>query len=170
MNSNAYLGMSLRLDVMAAEEESTRTFGAGPGAVRFISGTCRPHVEEGSKPRSPAFHAREAGMIFSSAYATTLGVLVPLITDDTVIVSDELNHNCIINAMRLARPKAKAIYKHLDLEDLEARIDEAAGTCRRQCHHRRDLLDAGRPRAAGRSRGDRAPNHDDDAFPRTPSS
>jgi glycine C-acetyltransferase len=70
-------------------------------------------------------------MIFSSAYATTLGVLVPLITAETVVVSDELNHNCIINAMRLARPKEKLIYRHLDLADLEAKLAAAAGTCRR---------------------------------------
>ena len=129
MNSNAYLGMSLRPEVIAAEEAATRAYGAGPGAVRFISGTCEPHVE--LETALAGFHGREAGMIFSSAYATTLGVLVPLISDETVVVSDELNHNCIINAMRLARPKAKAIYGHLDLAQLEARIEAAAGTCRR---------------------------------------
>jgi glycine C-acetyltransferase len=129
MSSNAYLGMSLRPEVIAAEEAGTRAFGAGPGAVRFISGTCEPHVE--LERALAAFHGREAGMIFSSAYATTLGVLVPLITDETVVVSDELNHNCIINAMRLARPKAKAVSGHLDLEEMEAKIEAAAGTCRR---------------------------------------
>ena len=32
MNSNSYLGMTLRKEVIAAEEEATRKFGAGPGA------------------------------------------------------------------------------------------------------------------------------------------
>src|SRR5688500_11432114 len=45
MNSNSYLGMSLRDRVIAAEEEAVADFGAGPGAVRFISGTYGPHVE-----------------------------------------------------------------------------------------------------------------------------
>jgi glycine C-acetyltransferase len=66
-------------------------------------------------------------MIFSSAYATVLGTLVPLITPETVVVSDELNHNCIINAMRLARPAAKVVYPHLDLEALEAGLVEHEG-------------------------------------------
>jgi len=71
-------------------------------------------------------------MIFSSAYATLLGVLVPLITAETVVVSDELTTNCIINAMRLARPKDKLIYKHLDLGDLEAKLDAGRlGSARR---------------------------------------
>jgi glycine C-acetyltransferase len=129
MNSNNYLGMALRREVIEAEEETTARFGAGPGAVRFISGTYRQHVD--LERRLAAFHGREAAMIFSSAYATTLGVLVPLTTAETVIVSDELNHNCIINAMRLARPKDKAVFRHLDLGDLDAKLAAAVGTCRR---------------------------------------
>ena len=124
MNSNSYLGMSLRREVIEAEEATTAAYGAGPGAVRFISGTYRQHVE--LERQLAAFHGREAAMIFSSAYATTLGVLVPLITAETAIVSDELNHNCIINAMRLARPKDKLIYRHIDMADLEAKLSAAA--------------------------------------------
>ncbi|MEM7483274.1 MAG: aminotransferase class I/II-fold pyridoxal phosphate-dependent enzyme [Acidobacteriota bacterium] len=125
MNSNSYLGLSLDPEVMAAEEEATRRFGAGPGAVRFISGTYRPHLE--LEARLARFHGREAAMIFSSAYATVVGVLVPLTTPGTFIVSDELNHNCIINGMRMARPKGKAIYAHNDMEDLERALEKAAG-------------------------------------------
>ncbi|MEE8276803.1 MAG: pyridoxal phosphate-dependent aminotransferase family protein, partial [Alphaproteobacteria bacterium] len=44
MNANAYLGMALRVEVIAAEEAAVRAFGTGPGAVRFISGTWAPHV------------------------------------------------------------------------------------------------------------------------------
>ncbi|HYU34038.1 MAG TPA: aminotransferase class I/II-fold pyridoxal phosphate-dependent enzyme [Thermoanaerobaculia bacterium] len=126
MNSNNYLGMALRREVIEAEEATTAAYGAGPGAVRFISGTYRQHVE--LERQLAAFHGREAAMIFSSAYATTLGVLVPLITAETVLVSDELNHNCIINAMRLARPKDKQIYRHVDMADLDARLSAAASS------------------------------------------
>ncbi len=45
MNSNGYLGLALQPEVIAAEEEAVRAFGAGPQAVRFISGTFAPHVE-----------------------------------------------------------------------------------------------------------------------------
>jgi glycine C-acetyltransferase len=129
MNSNNYLGMALRREVIEAEEATTAKFGAGPGAVRFISGTYRQHAE--LEARLAAFHGRGAAMIFSSAYATTLGVLVPLTTAETVVISDELNHNCIINAMRLARPKDKQVYRHLDLGDLDAKLAAAAGNFRR---------------------------------------
>lgn len=125
MNSNSYLGLSLRKDVAQAEEHGTATYGAGPGAVRFISGTYKPHIELEAKLAK--FHGREAGMIFSSAYVTSLGVIAPLTTAETVIVSDELNHNCIINAMKLARPAGKFIYKHNNMADLEAKLNEAVG-------------------------------------------
>lgn len=125
MNSNSYLGLSLNQRVRDAEEVGTSTYGAGPGAVRFISGTYRPHVE--LEQRLAEFHGREAGMIFSSAYAAVLSAVVALITDRTMVISDELNHNCIINAVRLARPFGKAIYRHLDMEQLEEQLEEAAG-------------------------------------------
>src|SRR6185369_10611870 len=129
MNSNNYLGLSLHPELIAAEEKASKTFGVGPGAVRFISGTYQAHLD--LEARLAAFHGRESAMIFSSAYACILGVIVPLITPETVLISDELNHNCIINAMRLARPKDKLIYRHLDLEDLETKLAAAVGTCRR---------------------------------------
>jgi glycine C-acetyltransferase len=129
MSSNSYLGLSLRPELIAAEEEAARSFGTGPGAVRFISGTYQAHVE--LERRLAAFHGREAGMIFSSAYATVLSVMLPLATGETALISDELNHNCIINAARLARPASKAVYRHNDMAELEARLAEAAGTCRR---------------------------------------
>jgi glycine C-acetyltransferase len=124
MNSNSYLGLALRTDLARVEEQATQKFGVGPGAVRFISGTYTPHTA--LERRLADFHGRAAGMIFSSAYATTLGALVPLVTTETTVISDALNHNCIINAMRLARPKSKAVYAHLDLAELEAQLEAAA--------------------------------------------
>jgi len=125
LNSNSYLGLSFDPRILEAEEEGAQTFGAGPGAVRFISGSYTVHrdLERGLAE----FHGREAGMIFSSAYSAVLGSLVPLITGDTVVLSDELNHNCIINAMRLSRPAAKVIYPHLDLEALERGLEDHEG-------------------------------------------
>ena len=129
MNSNSYLGMGLRPAVIRAEEEATRAFGTGPGAVRFISGTYAAHVA--LEQELAVFHEREAGMVFSSAYATVVSTITPLVSAETVLVSDELNHNCIINAMRLARPAGKAIYPHNDTAALEAALIEWKGKAKR---------------------------------------
>lgn len=129
MNGNSYLGLSLNKEVIEAEEEGARKFGAGPGAVRFISGTYQPHAE--LEKRLAKFHGREAAMIFSSAYSTVMGILTPLISNDTIVISDELNHNCIINAIRLSRPTGKSVYKHLNMIELETTLKENIGKGKR---------------------------------------
>lgn len=125
MNSNSYLGMSLKSELIAAEEAAAKKFGVGPGAVRFISGTYQPHVE--LEQKLAAFHRREACMITSAAYTSVVGVIWSMTTPDTGIVSDELNHNCIINGIRLAHPKIKKVYPHLDMATLESHIKECIG-------------------------------------------
>jgi len=129
MNANSYLGMSMKPEVIEAEEAAAHKYGVGPGAVRFISGTHTPHIELENKLAE--FHGREAAMIFSSAYVTSLGVIYPLTDKETVLVSDELNHNCIIQAMRLSRPAGKFIYKHNNMEDLRAKLTAATGKGKR---------------------------------------
>jgi glycine C-acetyltransferase len=129
MNSNSYLGLSMHPDVIAAEEKATHAFGVGPGAVRFISGSYTLHRE--LEETLAGFHGRDAAMIFSSAYVTSLGVISSLCSSETVIISDALNHNCIINAMRMSRPALKLIYEHNNMQDLEEKIKEAIGKGKR---------------------------------------
>jgi len=129
MNSNGYLGLALATAVRDAEDAAVRRFGSGPGAVRFISGTWSPHVA--LEQRLARFHGRAAGMLFSSAYATVMGSLPPLVSERTAIISDALNHNCIINATALSRPRRKLIYRHLDLDELDRHLDAAAADCER---------------------------------------
>lgn len=129
MNANSYLGLGLHPQVVAAEEATARAMGAGPGAVRFIAGTYGPHVDlERSLAR---FHGREAGMIFSSAYAAVVSVLSSLAGGSTFVFSDALNHNCIINAVRMSRPAGKSVYPHLDLDALDRGLEDAKGRARR---------------------------------------
>jgi glycine C-acetyltransferase len=124
MNSNSYLGMSLRPEIIRAEEDAARRYGAGPGAVRFISGTYDAHTA--LERRLAAFHGRDEAMIFSSAYAAVLSAVTALTTDRTILISDELNHNCIINAMRLSRPLDKAVYRHCDMDGLQQALERAS--------------------------------------------
>ncbi|MBA2484352.1 MAG: aminotransferase class I/II-fold pyridoxal phosphate-dependent enzyme [Nitrosomonas sp.] len=126
MNSNSYLGLTLHPKVAETEEEGVRNYGTGPGAVRFISGTYQPHIE--LENRLAKYHKREAAMIFSAAYAAVMGVLPLLINENTLVVSDQLNHNCIINAIRLSRPAHKEVYRHLDMAELKRIISKYAST------------------------------------------
>ncbi len=129
MNANNYLGLSLRGELVAAEDDGVHHFGVGPGAVRFISGTWSSHLA--LEKSLAGFHGREAAMVFSSAYAAMMGLLPQLATAETAVISDALNHSCIINAIRLARPRERHVYRHLDLVELEDRLKQAANSCRR---------------------------------------
>jgi len=131
MNSNSYLGLECHPDVIAAEAAAAEQFGTGPGAVRFISGSYQAHQD--LELHLATFHGRESAMIFSAAYAAMLAILPPLVSEQTLIVSDALNHNCIINAIRLSRCAAKAVYRHCDMTDLETILKDNQGLYQRVC-------------------------------------
>jgi len=131
MNSNAYLGLATHPQVIKAEAEAAEKYGTGPGAVRFISGTYRPHIE--LEQKLAKFHRRESAMLFSSAYTTMVAVLPQFISADTLVVSDALNHNCIINAIKLSQPAGKEIYAHADINALEKILEAYKGRVKRVC-------------------------------------
>ncbi|MGZ5060013.1 MAG: aminotransferase class I/II-fold pyridoxal phosphate-dependent enzyme [Methylobacter sp.] len=131
MNSNSYLGLSMHPLMIKADAAAVEEFGTGPGAVRFISGTYRPHTE--LEQKLAQFHGRESAMLFSSAYTTMTGVLPQFISADTLVVSDALNHSCIINAIRLSQPAHKEIYAHADINALDKILESYQGRVKRVC-------------------------------------
>ncbi len=127
MNSNSYLSLSNNREVMAAADKATRDFGVGPGAVRFIDGTFGHHI--GLEKRIADFTAKPAAKIFNSAYTSNCGLAFTIGSKNTHWIGDQLNHNSIIRAMRIAGvPREnKGIYKHNDLNDLKRCLDQVAG-------------------------------------------
>lgn len=124
MNSNSYLSLSHHPKMIEAGDRAARDFGVGPGAVRFIDGTFEHHVE--LEDRIAKFCGKPAAKIFNSAYTANLGMALAVQNKDSYWIGDELNHNCIIRAMRIANvPRDhKAIYKHNDMEHLERCLAE----------------------------------------------
>ncbi len=62
-----------------------------------------------------------------------MGVLPQLVTERTLVVSDALNHNCIINAIRLARPARTAVYAHLNMDELDRILESSKDQVARAC-------------------------------------
>jgi glycine C-acetyltransferase len=122
MNSNSYLSLSNHPRVIEAAHKATDELGAGPGAVRFIDGTFVQHVR--LEERIARFMDKPAAKIFNSAYTTVCGVALAITNKRTYWIGDELNHNCIIRAMRIANvPREnKAIYPHNDMEALQQAV------------------------------------------------
>ena len=123
MNSNSYLSLSHHPALLEAADQACRTFGTGPGSVRFIDGTSAHHVA--LEAAIAAFVARPAARAFNSAYTSTLGLAITLSGPDTFWIGDELNHNCIIRGMRIANvPKEqRSIFRHNDVDDLRRQLD-----------------------------------------------
>ena len=125
--SNNYLGLANHPDVVEAGIEGLRRFGAGTSSVRFICGTFAPH--EALEERIASFLGVEASYTFVSCWNATEATFPTLCQDGDVIVSDELNHACIIDSMRLTtaihRGVSKVIYKHSDMESLREALVSA---------------------------------------------
>jgi glycine C-acetyltransferase len=123
MNSNSYLSLSNHPELIEAADEATRRLGVGPGAVRFIDGTFTYHAA--LEARVADFVEKPAAKIFNSAYTANCGLALAVSTPATHWIGDQLNHNSIIRAMRIANVPSgnKAVYRHNDMDHLAACLE-----------------------------------------------
>lgn len=120
--SNNYLGLAGDMRIREATKEAIDKYGVGPGAVRALSGNTKMHVElEASLAK---FKHSEAALVVQGGYMANLVAIQTIMTKEDIVVSDELNHASIIDAIRLAGIKNKFIYKHNDMADLESKLKE----------------------------------------------
>ncbi|MDX6480383.1 MAG: glycine C-acetyltransferase, partial [Gaiellaceae bacterium] len=105
LSSNNYLGLADHPDVIEAGVEALHRYGAGTASVRFICGTFAPHLE--LEQELAELSATEAALTYVSCWNANEAVIPSLADPKTVIISDELNHASIIDAVRLSKPERK---------------------------------------------------------------
>lgn len=125
--SNNYLGLANHPEVVEAGIKALRDYGAGTASVRFICGTFTPH--EQLERTIAKYMGTEASYTFVSCWNATEALFPTFCEAGDVIISDELNHACIIDAMRLTpvikKGVKKKVYKHSDMDSLREKLKEA---------------------------------------------
>lgn len=119
--SNNYLGLANHPKLKQAAIAATRKYGAGSGSVRVIAGTMDLHLK--LEKVLANYRHTESSITFQSGYATNAGVILSLVDDRDLIISDELNHGSIIDGCRMTKAERR-VYKHKDMGDLEKQLKD----------------------------------------------
>ena len=122
---NDYLGMGQHPKVTKAMHDAIDVYGAGAGGTRNISGTT--HLMARLEHSLCDLHDKEAALVFTSGFTSnegSLGALIRLLPNDTIVFSDELNHASMIIGIRNGQ-KQKRIFRHNDIEHLEELLKTA---------------------------------------------
>jgi glycine C-acetyltransferase len=128
LSSNNYLGLSNQPDVVAAGKAALDRYGAGTASVRFICGTFTIH--RALEHACARLVGTPASLSFVSCWNANEAFPGTLLTENDVIISDQLNHASIIDGIRLAKAITRcrsAVYRHGDLADLEAKLEAERG-------------------------------------------
>ena len=128
LSSNNYLGLCNVPEVVQAGKDALDQFGAGTGSVRFICGTFTVH--RALEQALARFVGCESSLSYVSCWNANEGLCPTLLTEQDIVISDQLNHASIIDSIRLAKAITKcqtAVYKHSDMKDLEDRLKAASG-------------------------------------------
>ena len=121
--SNNYLGFASDKRLVDAAIRAIREYGVGPGAVRPLSGNLKLHIL--AEEALAKFKHAEAAFLLPSGFVANIVAIQTIVGKEDIVISDELNHASIIDAIKIAQVKNKFIYKHNDMEDLERVLKEA---------------------------------------------
>ena len=124
--ANNYLGLANHPDIVAAAADGLKAWGYGLSSVRFICGT--QDIHKRCEEQIARFFGKDDSILYISCFDANGGLFEPLLTEQDAILSDELNHARIIDGVRLCKAQ-RFRYKHNDMADLKAKLEEAKG-CR----------------------------------------
>ena len=126
--ANNYLGLANHPAIVEAARDALDRWGYGMASVRFICGTQAVHRE--LEQRLSEFLGTDDTILFSSCFDANGGLFEALLGEEDAVISDQLNHASIIDGIRLCKAK-RLRYANGDMDELEARLREAADARRR---------------------------------------
>lgn len=122
--SNDYLGLSRHPLLRQRACEYVERFGAGSASSRLICGSLG--FFEPLEDRLAALKGMQAALIFNSGFQANVSILPALADRDSLILSDRLNHNSLIQGARLARCRIE-IFDHNDPGHLRELLEAHRG-------------------------------------------
>ena len=120
--ANNYLGLADDPRLIAAAKEGLDSHGFGMASVRFICGTQDLHRR--LEHRVAAFLGTEDAILYSSCFDANAGFFEAILGPEDAIISDQLNHACIIDGIRLCKAQ-RFRYANGDMAELEQCLQEA---------------------------------------------
>ncbi|MBN2420507.1 MAG: 8-amino-7-oxononanoate synthase [Deltaproteobacteria bacterium] len=122
--SNDYLGLASHPLLKQRSVEYTNKYGAGSTASRLVCGNfdCFETLED----KLARLTGHESSLVFNSGFQANVSLLPALSDSDTLILSDFLNHNSIIQGCKLSRCYVNT-FRHNDLDHLEELLKATAG-------------------------------------------
>src|SRR3989344_415005 len=105
--SNNYLGLAQDKRLVSAVIAAVKKYGVGPGAVRPISGNLKLHME--AETLLARFKKSEAALLLSGGFVANIVAIQTVIGKEDIVISDELNHASIIDAIKLSQVQSKFI-------------------------------------------------------------
>ena len=132
--ANNYLGLANHPDLVAAARAGLDRWGYGLSSVRFFCGTQDVHKQ--LEETIAGYFGKGGAILYISAFDANGGLFEPLLGEQDAILSDELNHASIIDGVRLCKAR-RLRYRHNDMADLRARLEEA-----RDCRFRMIFTDS----------------------------
>jgi len=112
---NDYLNLTQHPKVIEAACAAVRTYGAGAGASRLITGNF-PLLDE-LESRLARLKGTEAACVFGSGYMANIGIIPCFAGRDDVIFIDELAHACLFAGAQMSGATTH-IFRHNDMEHL----------------------------------------------------
>jgi 8-amino-7-oxononanoate synthase len=130
--SNNYLGLSKNNEIIQAAISNLKKYGIGSGSTRILAGTL--DIQTALEKKLADFFGYEGAVTFSSGFLANVGSIRMLVDSfpytkllshgqESVIISDELNHASVIDGIRLSSA-ARAVYKHNDMSDLSQFLEK----------------------------------------------
>lgn len=114
--SNDYLGLGSNKEIKKSAQQAIKIYGNSAGGSRIVSGNY--YIYEKLEKEMAKFKGYESCLVVNSGYVANILILNTLLSKDSVVFMDKLNHASIYDGIK--KSEATVVrYRHNDIEHLE---------------------------------------------------